>query len=151
MTFAYSFYKHIMFRHSCGKCPYTNLRRPSDITLADFWGWEESVPEMNKDNKGVSLVICNTKKGQEIFNQIRDRMTVEAVELDNCIQPNMVCPTDIHPDRMAFEEYYIHHGFLPTMRRYGDFGWRYKIRSLFWFIYCRLRELKNKMLAKIQR
>jgi hypothetical protein len=38
---AYTFYQHIMFRHSCGECHYTNLRRTADITLADFWGWEK--------------------------------------------------------------------------------------------------------------
>lgn len=38
MSFTYLFYQHIMFRQSCEKCHYTNTRRPSDITIADFWG-----------------------------------------------------------------------------------------------------------------
>lgn len=66
--YTYLFYKHIMLRKSCEKCPYTNLQRPSDITLADFWGWEKTNPSLNKDNKGISLLFLNTQKGQDLFN-----------------------------------------------------------------------------------
>lgn len=62
MSFTYLFYQNIMFRHSCGKCHFANTQRPSDITIADFWGWEKTDPEFNKDNKGVSLVLVNTEK-----------------------------------------------------------------------------------------
>ncbi|MEB3372911.1 hypothetical protein SFC43_04040 [Bacteroides sp. CR5/BHMF/2] len=33
------------------------------MTIGDFWGYEKVVPKMNTDNKGISLVICNTDKG----------------------------------------------------------------------------------------
>ena len=36
MNFTYLFYKHIMFRKSCGNCHFANTKRPSDITIADF-------------------------------------------------------------------------------------------------------------------
>lgn len=36
MSFTDLFYKHVMFRKSCGKCHFTNTVRPSDITIADF-------------------------------------------------------------------------------------------------------------------
>lgn len=35
-TYTDLFYKHLMFRHSCGVCHFTNLKRPSDLTIADF-------------------------------------------------------------------------------------------------------------------
>lgn len=40
-TYAYTFYTHIMLRYCCGSCPYTNLQHPSDITIADFWGYQK--------------------------------------------------------------------------------------------------------------
>lgn len=43
MSFTFLFYQHIMFRHSCGKCHFTNIQRPSDITIADFWGIEKLI------------------------------------------------------------------------------------------------------------
>lgn len=130
MTFTYVFYKHIMFRHSCGKCKYTNLKRPSDITIADFWGWEKTDPAFNADDKGVSLVLCNTEKGRKIFEAISDRMDIIPAELENCLQPNLQKPSDIHPLRMDFEKDYESKGFEYVMKKYGDIGWRYKVKRI---------------------
>lgn len=137
VTYTFVFYKHIMFRHSCGVCPFTNTKRPSDITLADFWGWEKSVPGFNDDDKGVSLILCNTEKGKQLFEAVKQDMDVVPVKLEDCLQPNLQHPSIIHPKRMAFECDYQRKGFLYVMRKYGDMGWRYhlgrvkgKIKSL---------------------
>ena len=119
-----------MFRHSCGKCPYTNTKRPSDITIADFWGWEKTAPNINKDDKGVSLILVNTEKGREIFDAIKDRMTVIQAKLEDCLQPNLQHPSVIHQKRMKVEKDYQRKGFLYVMKRYGDMGWQYKIKIL---------------------
>ena len=129
MSFTYTFYKHIMFRRSCGVCPYANTKRPSDITIADFWGWEKTDPDINKDDKGVSLVLVNTEKGRELFEAIKDRMTVIPAKLEDCLQPNLQHPSVIHPQRMDFERDYEQKGFLYVMKKYGDMGWRYKVRK----------------------
>ena len=73
-SYTHLFYKHIAFRHSCGVCKYTNLQRPSDITIADFWGWEKTNPTFNADDKGLSLVLCNTPKGELLFDAVKDRL-----------------------------------------------------------------------------
>lgn len=130
MTFTYTFYKHIMFRHSCGVCPYTNTRRPSDITLADFWGWEKTDPTFNADDKGVSLVLINTEKGRKLFEDVKDNMNIIPVKLENCLQPNLQHPSIIHPKRMAFERDYARKGFEYVMKKYGDMGWRYQVRRI---------------------
>lgn len=127
MTFTYAFYKHIMFRHSCGACKYTNLQRPSDITIADFWGWEKTNPDINADDKGVSLVLCNTEKGRQLFEAVKERMHTIPAELANCLQPNLQHPSAIHPKRMDFEHDYTHKGFVYVMKKYGDAGVRYKL------------------------
>lgn len=88
-SFSYVFYRHIMFRKSCGNCHYTNLRRPSDITIADYWRWQRTDPNLNVDNKGVSLILCNTEKGRRLFEAIKDRMDVVPAELENVIQTSL--------------------------------------------------------------
>lgn len=126
MSFTSLFYKHIMFRHSCGKCHYCNTRRPSDITLADFWGWEKTDPNINADNKGVSLVFVNTDKGAKLFDAVRGRMDVIPAKLEDCIQPNMQHPTIINPKRTAFEKDYAKHGFKFVLSKYEGLGiWKY--------------------------
>lgn len=131
MSFTFLFYKHIIFRHSCGACKYTNLKRPSDITIADFWGWENTDKAINQDNKGVSLVLCNTEKGQKLFELVKERMNIIPAKLENCMQPNLVHPSAIHPYRSQFEQDYARKGFRYVYYKYGEEGWRYKIRAFF--------------------
>lgn len=61
------FMKNLFLRPSCYNCPAKCGKSHSDITLADFWGIEKVFPEMN-DNKGVSLVMINTKTGRRIWS-----------------------------------------------------------------------------------
>lgn len=144
MSFTYLFYQHIMFRHSCGKCPYTNTKRPSDITIADFWGWEKTDPNINKDDKGVSLILVNTEKGREIFDAVKDRMTVIPAKLEDCLQPNLQHPSVIHPKRMKFEQDYQCKGFEYVMKKYGDMGWRHKVGKM----KGKMRRIVKKLIGK---
>ena len=105
------FYKHIMFRHSCGICYYTNIIRPSDLTLADFWGWEKTAPEINKDNLGLSLVLVNTNKGKELWNNASKYLEYFSSAIENCLQHNLREPSIIHRKRRAFERDYKKYGF----------------------------------------
>ena len=130
MSFTYLFYQHIMFRHSCGKCYYTNTKRPSDITIADFWGWERTGSDINKDDKGVSLVLLNTEKGRDLFDKVKDRMTVIPAKLEDCMQPNLQHPSIIHPKQMSFERDYQCRGFEYVMKKYGEESFVMKLRKL---------------------
>ena len=144
MSFTYLFYKHIMFRQSCGVCHFTNTRRPSDITIADFWGWEKTDPDMNKDDKGLSLVLVNTEKGKQLFEEIKDRMNVVPAELENCLQTHLKVPSDIHPLRMQFEEDYQKKGFEYVYLKYNipqrSRRYKYKLKMYLKRILNRLRK-----------
>ena len=65
-----------MFRHSCGECHYTNLRRTADITLADFWGWEKIDNEINKDDKGV-VPRCEIIRFHHVLQNL-DNVSIES-------------------------------------------------------------------------
>jgi hypothetical protein len=113
------FYQHIFLRHSCGICHFTNLHRPSDITIADYWGWERTDPNFNADDKGCSLVLCNTEKGKTLFEVVKDRMDTIPAELANVMQTHLQKPSDIHPDRLGFEDEYKRHGLYRAMKKFG--------------------------------
>lgn len=127
MSFTFLFYKHIMFRKSCGKCHFCNTKRPSDITIADFWGWEKTAPDFNADDKGCSLVLLNTEKGRKLFEAIKDRMNTIPANLEDCLQPNMRHSSVIHPKRDQFEKEYAQKGFEYVYFKYGEEGWRNKM------------------------
>lgn len=130
MSFTFLFYKHIMFRKSCGNCHFANTKRPSDITIADFWGWEKTDPKFNADNKGVSLVLLNTEKGRKLFEAVQDRLNTIPAKLDDCLQPNMMHATINDPRRDQFEKEYIKKGFKFVYFKYDEDGWRNK---LYWY------------------
>ena len=142
-TFKYLFYQHILFRHSCGVCHFTNLHRPSDITIADYWGWERTDKDFNADNKGCSLVLCNTEKGRQLFEAVKDRMDTIPAELANVMQTHLAKPSQIHPKRMDFERYYIDKGFEYACRKTAMMGWRYQLLTYKTRIRKKLFKLKN--------
>lgn len=113
------FYKHIMFRPSCEKCRYTNFNRPSDITLADFWGIDKAVSGFN-DNKGVSLIIVNTKKGQRIIEEVNSKLEIRESNKDDCLQPNLQHPTVFSRKTDEFWKDYNSGGIEFVMNKYGN-------------------------------
>lgn len=126
--FTYMFYQHIIFRHSCGVCHFTNLHRPSDITIADYWGWQRTDPNFNIDDKGCSLILCNTEKGRLLFEAVKDKMHIIPAELVNVMQGKLSKPSSIHSKRIMMEKDYAKHGFEHAMRKYGMMGWRRDLR-----------------------
>lgn len=141
--FKYLFYKPWHFRMSCYKCHYCNTKRPSDITLADFWGWEKIVPTLNVDDKGLSLVIINTEKGRNLFEKIKKDLYTTEVSLKDCLQPNMQKPTPMHRYRISFERDYAAKRFRYVYFKYGEEGWRYKMEQKKWQILNRFSYLKR--------
>lgn len=75
------FLSDICLRDSCYACPYKNHKTLADITLADLWGAKEIIPSMY-DNKGVSLAICYTKKGQELMDAINPYIEKQEISLE---------------------------------------------------------------------
>lgn len=114
------FYQHIMLRPSCGNCPYTNINRPSDITLGDFWGWEKTDAAFNSDNKGCSLVLINTKKGERLFSAGSNDFTYVESDILRCMQPNLQRPTLLSDSSEEFVRNYTEGGFETVIARYGS-------------------------------
>lgn len=139
ISFRFIFYNTIMFRHSCSVCHYCNTRRPSDITIADFWGIENVNPEFGKDNKGVSLILINTPKGADLFEAVKDKFNYFPAELENVLQGSLCKPHDVHPRRMDFEKDYIARGFEYACKRNALIGRRYYEQK----VLRKLRKLKK--------
>ena len=112
------FYKHIMFRQSCGECYYTNLQRPSDITIGDLWGWEKLMIKFNEDNKGCSLVITNTSLGKLIFDKISNKTINTQININDFLQPNLIKPSHLSRFSNKFARTYHKKGFNYAYNKY---------------------------------
>ena len=82
-----AFLKNYCLRPSCYSCSFKGLIKQSDVTLADFWGIEKTKPSMD-DDKGISLVWINSKKGCNVFRNTNDNIVFEKVDLSESLKYN---------------------------------------------------------------
>lgn len=112
------FYEHIMFRPSCQNCQFANVNRPSDLTMGDFWDIEKQDHSDFDDNRGVSLVLVNTPRGEEIFNHAKTEFDWFETRLESCIQPTLVHPSTPSPRRSEFWRDYQKMPFDELLKKY---------------------------------
>lgn len=102
--FMRAYYAGLTYRESCYHCVYASLPRVGDVTLGDYFAICNDSNYKNEIAKGVSMVLVNNKKGEQIFEDIksvisfRERSLKEALETNECLR----APTKIHKNRSAF-------------------------------------------------
>jgi hypothetical protein len=96
--------QHLMSRPSCYKCPFTTQGRVADITLGDLWGVHLYCPELYGNNGGSSLVVCNTEKGREVFEEAQGSMYGHKLAFEDALkyQGPMRKPISENPSRGEF-------------------------------------------------
>lgn len=92
-------------RPYCYECQYASLDRCSDITIGDFWGID-TVMKNFKDNKGTSLVLVHTKKGQQLFRQTLSLVDFIDCSYENYLQPQLKKPCTRPSNRDEFWRLY---------------------------------------------
>lgn len=80
-----SFINNMFLRECCYNCIYKSDKREADISLGDFW---KAPIKYDKDDKGTSLVIINSCKGREIFDEIKNRIFFEEILLEEAYPGN---------------------------------------------------------------
>ena len=78
---------NIYLRPCCYNCRFKGLDRESDITLADYWGVWNLNKELDDDN-GTSLILINSKKGKDIFEEICPQLVYRSIDVDSAIPYN---------------------------------------------------------------
>jgi len=98
-----AFLKNICLMPSCYMCQFKGLNRQGDITLGDFWGIENILPNVD-DDKGVSLVLINSDNGKDLFEKTQDKVLYYKVNLDDAILYNssIIKPVNYNPKREKF-------------------------------------------------
>ena len=128
-------------RPSCNNCKYTNTDRPSDITIGDFWGIDKYDPNFS-DDKGVSVILLNTSKGKQAFNNISNDIFYKARNIEEAINenPRLKRPTETIKDkRKKFWNDYEIKGFEYITKKYGGYNIVGKLKN---FVKNSLKNLK---------
>ena len=63
-TYTHAFLNCLDYTENCYDCKYARKERISDLTIGDSWGSE--LPKEEQD-KGISLILCQTEKGRELL------------------------------------------------------------------------------------
>ncbi len=70
-------------RPSCFQCPFAKLERTSDLTLGDYW----NVPKEEYDENGLSLILVNTSKGEQLVDKT-ENLLVHTADKDRALEGN---------------------------------------------------------------
>lgn len=130
--FMKGYYGRLFYRPSCGICKFSRLERPSDITIADAWHIEDIYKDMDS-LAGISLILCNSTKGENIISDIKDIMHLKEVDIEWAHRANaqLNCPTTMHKGRNIFFHNLDSIGFDKSVKKaMGVPLWRKIIRKI---------------------
>ena len=114
-VFYRGFMSNLYLRDCCYKCPFTDNRNYSDITVADLWGVEFVRPEID-DNTGINLVLVRSQQGRELFDNCSVLFNRFGYDYQDALKynPAIEIPPKCHPFSIWYWKYLIK---LPV--RYG--------------------------------
>lgn len=145
--FTYNFNKGNINRLSCYMCEFSQVQRVGDITLSDFWGAENYVRELKYQRKyGFNMVMCNSNKGIELFEKIKDKIgfvickTTIAINGDIRLRHAEEKPEVRNKIYREYREYgfdYVYQNYSPKLNKIK--------RILPDFIVNLLREMKSRI------
>lgn len=97
--YSIAFLEGLTFTDNCYACDYAGLKRVSDVTLGDSYG---STLAQEEQRKGISLLLCQTPKGQQLLEQAQ--LVLHPVDLDIAVRKNgqLKCPVREPSERSAF-------------------------------------------------
>lgn len=109
-------YRYSM-RESCYVCPYASKHRYGDFTIGDFW--EIGKVAAIYDNKGTSIVMVNSQKGEEVLERIKSFCSLISIDFKHVKQDAVNHPVERTADVDRFWDCYHEYGYKVTLDRYG--------------------------------
>ena len=125
--YTFAFLSSLDYTENCYSCKYACTERVSDITIGDSWGSELAEYEQQK---GVSLLLCQTEKGIELVNE--SGMFLKDVDLDKAVDANhQLRHPSIAPDKRDAFFSKLNHGFTKTIRElHPQFYYKQELKAL---------------------
>ena len=112
------FLKGTFLRPCCYECPFCSFERTGDMSIGDFWGIEDTLPQF-EDEKGVSLILVNSPKGKSAFQAMANNLDYRQSTRKAALQPALSAPTPADKQRDAFWQEYARHGYAYGARKFG--------------------------------
>lgn len=132
------FSRDISVRAACHNCQFTSTIREADITIGDFWGIRPKNESERQYDKGISMCLLNTDKGEKLFNSIKQNIYYLEHDMEEAIHGNacLSAPYPTHPQRSSFFADYIEKGYNYAVKKYcvpEHISIRTRLREATWF------------------
>lgn len=104
-------------RPSCFSCHFTSYKRCADITLADYWNFENAEIDLD-DKNGVSLILVNSKKGEKLIEMIQSEVCLKDSNKEKCWQIHLEFPSSKPQKREQFWKELETNGIRDALYKY---------------------------------
>lgn len=134
------FFTGLAYRECCYRCKFANMNRTGDITIGDFWGFEDVMPQTAAEwgvtaNDGINLVLVNTEKGKNLMDAVAEAASNKGYHIAECesdgylkYQTNLRHPVSREPKVDEFREDYKNCRFEYIIKKYGGYNTKGKLR-----------------------
>lgn len=95
-----AFLMNYIFRVSCYRCQYAGQKRSGDITIGDCHGVKKVAKEFY-DERGVSMAVASTPKGERIWREIQDEFRFTQTTAEKAYVKNHIRPSVLTEERAA--------------------------------------------------
>jgi acetyltransferase-like isoleucine patch superfamily enzyme/coenzyme F420-reducing hydrogenase beta subunit len=132
-------------RPCCYTCQFKEMPRQADITLADFWGIENTHPELDNDC-GTSAVLINSEKGSDFFQSVGDTLFYQECTLQEISTGNLCLSQSLEkkPGRDHFFEDIDTMPFTKLLKKHFRVPGR--IRGIAMRLYAKVKRILKRVL-----
>ena len=118
--YLYGFMHGVNLRPNCYTCKYATPDRISDITIGDFWGLGEDSKMYQDKDKGVSLIMPITLKGEKLLENVKDKLIIEKRSIDEAVKGNsqLQKPSIENKKSQKFREEYLKSNYSNAIKKY---------------------------------
>lgn len=116
-------------RPYCSTCPFAKTERVADFTIGDLWGVEKHNVDVEK-SKGVSFIMINNSKAQEIFLSLNNCYIKEIqLPLLKQDQINLNVPSGANKRRKLLFKIFNQKGFYKAYKKDKFFVKLYELKQ----------------------
>lgn len=98
------FLSDVSLRPSCSRCTARLDGSGADLTLGDFWGAEDCLPDLAAEGPGLSLAVPQTERGRKALEAILPQTRWAAAPAAEALRanPSALAPAPEPPEALAF-------------------------------------------------
>lgn len=128
------------YRNTCYSCRFSNKNRCSDVTVGDFWKYEEVLgKKLLEPWKGMSLILANTNKGVSLVRRIEESaLNSSEIYMERCdlkqfesVQFEFGATNERPATSEKFQQDYHQYGIEFVLKRYAGYNVKGFVKHVF--------------------